>query len=137
MSEQQQIELVNGKFVVKGKDEYVKPEEQKVIPKEYSQEVLALRDRIIAGNKKLNEAWEVLKRMDHESQEWSNEFEKWHLANEKLSGLCSQLKWMGYTTCLYIDENGKKIKKCLEQGGIGCRVCPSQFPYWEKEFADL
>lgn len=134
---EQEIELVNGKFRVKGKKEVLEPTKPKPVPKQYSQEVLTLRDRVIAGNKKLNDAWEVLKGMDHESQEWKNEFERWHQANVKLSELCSQLKFTGYTDCLYIDENGRKMVKCLEQGAIGCRVCPSQFPYWEQEFSEL
>lgn len=133
----EEVELVNGKFVVKGKQEEVKVPEVKVVTKQYSEEVLALRDRVIAGNKKLNDAWEIIKGIDHKSQEWKDEFEKWHLANEKLSLLCSQLKGMGYTDCLYI-VNGKKIKKCLEPGEqIGCRVCPSAYPYWDKEFSEL
>lgn len=161
---QEEIELVNGKFIVKGrKQEEIKVSKPKeVVPKQHSQEVLALRDRIIIGNKKLNDAWEIIKRIDHKSQRWKDEFEKWHLANEKLSTLCSQLKGAGYVDCLYIKyyeglteeeegivmkeiaegrvtevRGGVKTKKCLEQGSIGCRVCPSQLPYWEQEFSEL
>jgi len=103
----------------------------------YSSEVLALRDRVILGNEKLNDAWWQICQIDHESQEWKDLVEQWHQANEKLSLLCIELKARGYTDCLYI-ENGKKIKKCLSPGDdIGCRVCPSRIPYWEQEFATL
>ncbi|GAJ12660.1 unnamed protein product, partial [marine sediment metagenome] len=92
----------------------------------YSSELLVLRDRVILGNKKLNDAWEQIKGMLHDTEEWNYQFEQWHQANEKLSVLCTQLKTMGYEDCLYLDEKGKKIKSCLDQGGIGCRVCPSR-----------
>lgn len=101
----------------------------------YSSEVLALRDRVILGNKKLNDAWEQIKGMAHESEEWSYQMERWHQGNEKLSLLRTELKMLGYEDCLYLDDQGKKIKKCLE--GMGCRVCPSRIPYWEQEFSEL
>jgi len=107
------------------------------MPKQYSPEVLALRDRVILGNKKLNDAWEEIKKMVHDTEEWNRQMERWHQANEKLSALCTQLKVTGYEDCLYLDEKGRKIKSCLEQGGIGCRVCPSRIPYWEQELIAL
>ncbi|MBA7654459.1 hypothetical protein ES703_62339 [subsurface metagenome] len=103
----------------------------------YSSEVLTLRDRVILGNKKLNDAWEQIKGMVHDTEEWNYQMERWHQGNEKLSLLCSELQARGYETCLYLDDQGKKVKSCLEQGGIGCRVCPSRFPYWDKEFREL
>lgn len=104
---------------------------------EHSPEVLALRDRVISGNKKLNDALKQIRQIDHESQEWKDLFEQWHQANEKLSVLCTELKLRGYTDCLYI-ENGKKTKKCLSPGDdIGCRVCPSSRKYWEEELMKL
>jgi len=104
---------------------------------EYSSEVLALRDRVISGNKKLNDAWEQIRGIAHDAEEWKELLEQWHQANEKLSLLCSELKARGYTDCLYI-ENGKKTKKCLPPGdAIGCRVCPSSRKYWEKELMEL
>ena len=109
------------------------------LPKEtpkYSAEVLTLRNRVIAGNEKLNTAWDQLCLMDHESQQWKDELERWHQANERLSILCTQLKSMGYDDCLYLDKDGKKAKSCLDEG-IGCRVCPSRIPYWEKELMSL
>lgn len=104
----------------------------------YSPEVLALRDRVILGNKKLNDAWKQICLIDGESQEWKDLFEQWHQANEKLSVLCSNLRGLGYEDCLYLDEEGKKTRKCLSQGDdIGCRVCPSTRKYWEEEFEEL
>ena len=122
----EEVELIGNKFVVKGsKTEEVKITKQKVVPKQYSEEALVLRDRVVAGNKKLNDAWEVIKSIDYDSQEWNEEFDRWHLANERLSELCDQLKSKGYNDCLYIDKNGIKTKKCLEGSiSIGCRVCP-------------
>ncbi|GAI60023.1 unnamed protein product [marine sediment metagenome] len=103
----------------------------------YSSEVLALRARVILGNKKLNDAWEQIKGIVHDSEEWNYQMEQWHQANERLSLLCTKLQARGYTDCLYLDEQGKKTVKCLVQGGIGCRVCPSGIRYWEKEFSEL
>ena len=102
--------------------------------KKYSSEVLALRARIILGNKKLNDAFEQIKQLTHDSEEWGRAMDRWHEANERLSALCTQLKLMGYEDCLYLNEKGKKMSKCLEQSGIGCRVCPSKIHYWEQEF---
>lgn len=104
---------------------------------EYSSEVLALRDRVKLGNEKLNDAWEQIRGMAHDTEEWKELLEQWHQANKKLSLLCSELKARGYTDCLYI-ENRKKTKKCLLPGDdIGCRVCPSSRKYWEKELMEL
>jgi hypothetical protein len=96
----------------------------------YSPEIITLRDRIIRGNEKLAAAWDKIKNM--EGQQWNEEMERWHQASSKLSTLCTQLKLLGYEDCLYLDNDGKKTKKCLE-GTLGCLVCPSKFPYWEKE----
>ena len=75
--------------------------------KEYSSEALALRERVVTGNQKLNLAWAEICKMDHTSQEWKDALERWHQANERLSTLCSQLKMLGYEDCLYIDGKGK------------------------------
>lgn len=105
--------------------------------KQYSPEVLTLRDRVILGNKKLNDAWKQICKIDNESQEWRDLLEQWHQANKKLSSLCTKLQVGGYEDCLYLDKKGRKTVKCLEQGGIGCRVCPSRIPYWEQELMAL
>lgn len=101
--------------------------------KVYSEEILALRDRIKDGNAKLNLAWGQIRQIDHESREWSDAVEKWHVANEKLSALCSHLKLLGYRDCLYLDTAGKKTMKCSDMGELGCRVCPSEIEYWVNE----
>lgn len=123
-----------------------------------------LKQRVKAGNQKLNDAWKAVCQIDHTSQMWSDELERWHQANEKLSLLCLQLEALGYVDCLYIIEeaeiasmvpeekdkilkridkgiyqklNGKvKTQHCLAEG-IGCRVCPSQIRYWETELMEL
>ena len=100
----------------------------------YSQEVLALHDRVIQGNKKLNLAWGQICQLDRESQEQRTLGEQWDQANKKLRVLCDNLQGMGYTDCLYLDQNGKKTKKCLPTDDpYGCRVCPSAIPYWRQE----
>jgi len=93
-----------------------------------------LRERIKLGNDKLNEAFEQLKEIASDTQDWQAGFEKWHEANEKLHFYCQQLIQLGWEDCLYI-ENGKKTRSCLE--GLGCRVCPSRRAYWEEELMDL
>ena len=106
--------------------------------KRYSPEVIALRDRVIRGNETLNLAWNQLRAMVHNTEEWNEEVERWHQANNKLSALCSELKLRGYEDCLYLDGSGKKTKLCLPPGDdLGCRVCPSIIKYWEKELMDL
>ena len=99
-----------------------------------NQERQALRKRCIAGNEKLTEAYARLKEMTLSDEAWNAAMEKWHLANEKLSALCTQLEALGYEVCLYI-EKGVKTRKCLEsRSSIGdCRVCPSKIHYWENE----
>ena len=104
---------------------------------EYSPEVLALRDRVILGNKKLNDAWEQIKAMVRDTEEWSEQVEHWRQANEKLSLLCTELETRGYEDCLYRADQGKRTSKCLDQGGTGCRVCPSKILYWEQELMEL
>ena len=105
--------------------------------KQFSPEIIALRDRVIRGNEKLNLAWQQLRSIADRTEEWRKQMERWHLANERLSTLCTELKLRGYSDCLYM-ENGKKTRKCLEPGdSLGCRVCPSSTPYWEKEFTEL
>lgn len=103
--------------------------------KQYSPEVIALRDRVRLGNQKLNGAWARICRIDHESQRWKDEMERWHQANERLSSLCTELKARGYEDCLYLNNDGKKVKSCLAD--LGCRVCPSKIYYWEKELMEL
>ena len=104
---------------------------------EYSDEVVALRERVKAGNEKLNTAFNQLRQIVDRQAEWAEQFERWHQANEKLSLFCTQLEELGCTDCLYM-ENGKKVRKCLAPGdSIGCRVCPSKIHYWEKEFMEL
>lgn len=131
----EEVELIGSKFVVKGKQEKeVKAEEPKKEPKQYSEEVVALKERVILGNQKLFDAWLKIKELVHNSEEWSREMERWHEASDRLRLLCSELKYKGYNACLYLDANGKKTKSCLNNpNGFWCLVCPSSFPYWEKE----
>lgn len=99
-----------------------------------NQEREALRLRCIAGNDKLQEAWYKLKEMNLPDEVWATAMDKWHLANEKLSVLCTQLEILGYDICLYI-EKGVKTRQCLrgDHAVLGCRVCPSKIYYWENE----
>ncbi len=97
----------------------------------------ALKARVIKGNELLNLAWVQLKSMDHESQRWEDEICRWGEANEKLSALCTELKWSGFDDCLYIVD-GEKTKLCLPPGDdLGCRVCPSKINYWHNELMNL
>lgn len=96
------------------------------------EELEVLKDRVRTGNKKLQIAWDQICKLDHESEQWNKEFQKWHEANEKLSVLCTQLKVRGFTDCLHLDDKGEKIKKCLDHP-LGCLCCPSATPYWTAE----
>lgn len=116
-------------FIVEHEGETLEIE---IYPKEKMEE---LKERVKIGNNKLIQAWEQIKAMDHESQEWKDAFQRWHFANVKLGYLCDQLEALGYTDCLFLDQNGKKTRSCLE--GIGCRACPSSTRYWEQEFMEL
>ena len=107
------------------------------MPKQYSPEILALRGRVKKGNDKLFEAWQQIRELAHNSDEWSEQMELWHQAGKKLSVLCTELKLKGYGDCLYL-ENGKKTKNCLDNpGGFWCQVCPSSIRYWDKELMSL
>ena len=104
--------------------------------KEYCPEVLALRDRVKAGNDKLTKAWhQILEIADKEEQ--FQQDERWFKARYKLCILCSELQAKGYGECLYM-ENGKKMKSCLNSpDNHWCWVCPLGTPYWEQELKDL
>lgn len=133
---QEEVELVNGHFVVKGQKE-VKPKEREVQQKQYSEEVLALRDRVIKGNQKLFEALEQIKKIAHDTEEWSRQMDRWNEAQNKLHLLCLDLKAKGYSDCLYL-ANGKRTKSCIKNAnGFWCQVCPSSHRYWEEEFSTL
>lgn len=162
---QQKIRLVNGKFVVEGevKKEPIKLSKEKPGVKEYSEEVLLLRDRVILGNQKLFDAWKRICTLDHESQEWRDEFERWHQATKKLGVLCYNLQGGGYEDCLYIKyykgltmeeegvimeeiskgkvtevPGGVRTKNCLKNpDGFWCQVCPSIYPYWQEDVKGL
>ncbi len=133
----EELELVNGHFVMKEKEEEVKPSETKNIPRQYSEEVITLRDRVIKGNQKLFEAWLIIRELAPNTEERSRQMDRWNESQNKLHYLCSELKMKRYDDCLYI-VNGKKTKHCLKnQDGFWCQVCPSTYRYWEKEFSDL
>lgn len=102
----------------------------------YSSEVLALRDRVIKGNDKLFKAWLGIRDIE-DRDEKKYQLDRWNEAQERLHGLCLELKAKGYNDCLYI-ENGKKIRSCLSNpDGFWCQVCPSRIPYWERDLMKL
>jgi hypothetical protein len=105
--------------------------EEHKMPAQYSSEVLALRDRVIRGDKKLNDAWEQIRAISDE-EERERQTDRWTQAAEKLCLLCEELKAKGYYDCLYI-ENGKKTRPCDPPDGLCCLVCPSSYPYWKCE----
>lgn len=65
---QEKIELIDGKFVVKGRQQ-PKPAEHLPQQKEYPEEVIALRDRVINGNQKLFDAWLKIRELAHDTEE--------------------------------------------------------------------
>ncbi len=100
-------------------------------------EVLDLRDRVIKGNNKLFAAWQQIRELAHNTEEWSAQMDRWNEAQERLHYLCLELKTKGYHDCLYI-ENGKKTKLCLSNpDGFWCQVCSSDIKYWEQELMEL
>ena len=104
-----------------------------------NEELEALKNRVRLGNSRLNSAWDQIRAMVHNTEEWDEEVERWHHANNKLSLLCDELKLKyDYHECLYLDSDGKKTKLCLPPGDdIGCRVCSSKREYWSEELMDL
>lgn len=105
--------------------------------KEYSPEVIALRDRVRLGNEKFFLAWQEIKKIAHNTDEWKAQMDRWSQAQEKLHLLCTELKYNGFEDCLYL-EDGKKTRGCLHnQNGFWCCVCTSSYPYWERELLDL
>ena len=99
-------------------------------------EVLALRDRVIKGNDVLWKAWQQIRNMNGEERE--KQLDKWNEAQQKLHLLCGELKLKGYEDCLYLDKNGKKTRNCLQNpDGFYCQVCPSNKNYWEDELMNL
>ena len=91
----------------------------------YSPAIIALRDRVKRGNDLLFRAWvQILEIEDLEEQSLNDD--RWYRARDKLYYLCLELEAKGYEDCLYIDEQGKKTKNCLQNPDptFFCRVCP-------------
>lgn len=109
------------------------------LPKEaYSPDVIALRDRVINGNDKLFIALQQIKKLVHDTEEWSRQMDRLSEGAKKLRGLCSELKLLGFEDCLYLNDSGKKVRGCLENpDGFWCQVCPSKKPYWGPELMAL
>lgn len=134
---QQRLELVDGKFIAVDKGVKEKAQEIKVQQRQYNLDVIALRDRVRAGNDKLFQAWLMTHKFTDDKERWTLEMDKWRAAQQKLCLLCSALKNMGYDDCLYI-EDGKKTRSCINSSeGFWCVVCPSSIRYWEQELMDL
>lgn len=136
---QDKIELVNGKFVKKGEKEVLPSSPKKIKQKEYSEEVILLKERVVNGNQKLFNAWLKIKELDHGGEEWSKLMDKWNEAQQRLHLLCQELKYLGFDECLYLDINNKRTKHCLKNpDGFWCQVCPSTTrKYWEEELMNL
>lgn len=99
------------------------------------EEILA---RVRIGNQKLFKAWQQIRELAHNTEEWSAQMDKWQEAQQKLHLLCQELKFTGFDDCLYLDDSGKKTKRCLgEPNGWWCQVCPSSKNYWEDELFSL
>jgi hypothetical protein len=103
--------------------------------KEYSPEVLLLRNRVRLGNIKV---WSFLVQIrDVPSvEDKARLYKEFSAAQEKLKGLNAELKSAGYEECLYIDANGKKVVNCLhnhESPLWECIACPGGNKYWETE----
>jgi len=114
----------------------VEYEGQILVIEVYSRErIEELKERVRAGNRILNEAWNAIIKIDLKSKQWADAVQQWHLQNVKLSAYCDQLKGFGFGDCLYI-KDGKKYKTCLSDP-LGCRVCPSSIAYWETEWMKL
>jgi len=108
------------------------------MPKQYSPEVLVLRDRVKRGNDVLFKAWLQIRELAHDSEEWSRQMELWHQAGKKLSLLCTELKLRDYCDCLYRNEKGERTRSCLDNPDqFWCQVCPSNISYWDKELMSL
>ena len=106
------------------------------MPKEYSAEVIALRDRVKLGNEKLFLAWQQIRDFADDKERWATVMDQVNEAQSLLQTKCSELKAKGYEDCLYI-EGGKKTRSCsMASTGFFCIVCPSAIPYWEKELFD-
>ena len=110
----------------------------RISSEKYTPEVLALRNRVCLGNDKLFAAWLRIRDIeDREEKEY--QFDRWNEAQRKLHTLCDELKYrFNFHDCLYLDENGKKTKRCI--GGLDewwCQVCPSERAWWSEELMSL
>lgn len=95
-------------------------------------ELIALKQRVKAGNEKLIASWPKI--WDIPDQEEKDEqLKRWDKANLLLDALCRELMYrFDFRDCLYI-ENGRKTKPCTRADGLCCFVCPSAKPYWRNE----
>ncbi len=103
---------------------------------EHGSDMLTLKERVKTGNEKLIAAWPRIWDIQDRGER-QRELERWDKANRLLDGLCMELMYrFNYRDCLYLDGNGCKTKPCTRPDGFCCFVCPSETPYWQKEFRD-
>jgi len=103
-------------------------------------EVLTLCDRVVKGNEKLFFAWRQVRDIEN-MEEKKYQRDRWNEAQERLHGLCLELKAKGFHDCLYI-ENGRKTRSCMASNnpdGFWCQVCPCDpnNPYAGQELMEL
>lgn len=91
----------------------------------YNPEVLALRDRVKAGNDKLFQAWRQLREIEDKEQRIQEE-ERWFRARDRLEMLCMELQLRcNYYECLYLGKNGEKTRVCpADADSYWCWICP-------------
>lgn len=84
-------------------------------------ELEKLRQRVAAGNEKLNLAWLEINKIEDEKQQ-KEKRAAWDEAVLKLRGLCNELNKSGCFSCLY------PAQRCFDwPEGLCCLVCPDLF----------
>lgn len=100
-------------------------------------DVLELKTRVRTGNDKLYAAWRKIIDYEWDAETHDQLMAQWDEGVKKLKELAAKLGFY-FHDCLYIDENGKKLKRCMSlptdpDPQAWCIVCLSERKYWEEE----
>lgn len=84
-------------------------------------EIEKLRERVAAGNDKLNAALNKIHEIQN-PEEHQKQLDRWYESKAKLIKLTDQLNQAGFFDCLY------QSKRCFDNdGNVYCLVCPDMF----------
>jgi len=107
-------------------EEAIKADEKKI-------KVEALRKRIAAGNEKLINAFNLIRKIQ-DSGEFNRQYEAWCASCKKLDELARESRSLGYSGCFFNGEPYEKEKESRCNSwpeGMTCIVCGDSNIFWD------